>query len=1131
MGIISNLKFAKRSLTRRKSKNISAVLAIALGVTLMVGIQITTATLEETFVTSLLVSQGEVDLTFTSGTTGGYLSSADKANITALIQETLGTQPPGVMGSLKLNQPILIGAQYESSVSMHGLELNYPEVFGSFYDWKTGDELEVASLLEDNSSILFSSNLAEVMDITEDTTLPVVVTTQFNELKMNMSDFSFYYDSFIEEFNVVGIFDSNRPGIGASMSGFVINMDQIQYLKSLQLGLEGSRNTDILDSYVISLKGDHFNNDIDYDYLKSSVEALSVAVPFINDPENPESMIPYYAIMSERLLYRDIIDFMFVMLNAFLTALGLLIVATGLLLITNIQLMAVEDREFQTGVMRAVGEKRLGIFVSNLVESIFQGVFGGLIGLLGGFGFGWLVAFYLADLFQSGSMSVTPVFQESVILFSVMVGLMIAILTGILPSLRASRVNIVEALRGIKTEIQDRSSRNYYFIGIFLLVVGIYVILKNGVIDTHLDGFWLILEDSEGIHQGYDTIREWENILLGGGFLFSGIGIILSNKIDRTKAMNITALALWFLPFFVFNVGFDWVEDTSIGDPTALLIYAIIELIIGSVLLVGLNLVPLMRTLRSIFIRFRFSRGVAQISPALISSHKTRSTLTFAIFAVILTLNVTVATMVETSFSGSVGQANEESRGVDIFVQLNPHENISLGHSYTDELYKIDDRIEDVIPFRTTDYSFNTPNLVSLSQPGSANWTDYIIPFRYIETKEEQIKGNAPDASSEEPWRYDFYLDSFPDGLREEYDISLKDEKALDLSKRAWDQFFNISFTMSAYNVSSIATSISSGEGFDFSSMAMDQNDLDDELRLSVSNPIVFTDSFFLPLGIQIWIPMNHTTVNGSDKDVINYQSFTVAGSLDSQRAGGFPLGPMDMSSTDMDFSSVITMGSIFISEYWTNKTTYFGNVDPSIDPGRKSNEYDSYLVKTSLAIDDPGCEEIAIKIEEFTNTAGAGYRELTNTVFITASATTIYSGIKATLAIAKQFTNFLQIYVSFGLVIGAVGMGVISVRNVAERKREIGMMRAIGFPRGQVILSVLLELFVLGIIGLIIGIANGLVVTVGVSSMQNAPLVIPWDTIAIYLGFITLVALVAGALPGISASRIPPSEALRYVG
>ena len=92
-------------------------------------------------------------------------------------------------------------------------------------------------------------------------------------------------------------------------------------------------------------------------------------------------------------------------------------------------------------------------------------------------------------------------------------------------------------------------------------------------------------------------------------------------------------------------------------------------------------------------------------------------------------------------------------------------------------------------------------------------------------------------------------------------------------------------------------------------------------------------------------------------------------------------------------------------------------------------------------------------------------------------------------------------------------------------------MMRAIGFPRNQVMVSVLLELVVLGVIGLLIGVANGVLIGVGFANMQGTALIIPWNDIATYLGFITLIALAAGAIPGWFASRIPPAEALRYVG
>jgi len=197
----------------------------------------------------------------------------------------------------------------------------------------------------------------------------------------------------------------------------------------------------------------------------------------------------------------------------------------------------------------------------------------------------------------------------------------------------------------------------------------------------------------------------------------------------------------------------------------------------------------------------------------------------------------------------------------------------------------------------------------------------------------------------------------------------------------------------------------------------------------------------------------------------------------------------------------------------------------------RAPNQYNKFLIKTTYAMDDPQIQHIAQAIEEYTNTDNEGYRSLAKDDFYVASTTILYAKVESSLEMVQRIVSFLQIYVTFGLVIGAVGMTVISVRNVSERKREIGMMRAIGFPRTQVMLSVLLELVVLGIIGLAIGVVNGVIISVGFANMQGATLVIPWKDIGVYLGFITAIAIAAGAVPGWFASRIPPAEALRYVG
>jgi ABC-type antimicrobial peptide transport system permease subunit len=947
----------------------------------------------------------------------------------------------------------------------------------------------------------------EISEIAFETTKPVIVYTP---------------ETARIDLQVVGVFDSKHPGIGSQYPGIVFKLEHLQQWVSLQ---DSKKETDIVKSYLVALKTGHFTSEINEDYLQEQVDNVEAAIPEKVDAVTG-NIQKVYIVESERLTFFSIAEIIITLLSTMLTALGLLVMITGVLLITNVQLMNVEDREFQTGVLRAVGENRRGIMQSMLIENVFQGIIGGILGLFGGLAFGQTVAVYLVELFGTGRLSVQPVVSPQVVILSVIIGVLLGIITGILPALRASRVNIVEALRGIKGSLEEKSGRNLALLGIVAIAAGVLVLLINGVFDESYQGIW--------VAQGWDTLEEWRNILIGTGLLVSGIGAVLSRFISRVKAANFTAIAIWAIPVFLFTVAMgDWIPDIT-GLAPDILIIGVMEIVVGSVLFVSVNLPPVMKGLRSLLVKIRGLKGVGQIAPALISSHKTRSTLTFAIFAVILTLNVTVATLVPTNLS-SVIETEQDSRGIDLIVVLNKPEANITNVTYVGELYKLDSHITDVIGFKTyrslTDYQ----RFATLNDPYSSEFDaqNDMLPIGYGELASEQIRGNATNAS-EPDWRYDFYLSSFPDGINQPNASDVTDEQLLDMSKQAWDMFFNESYKMAAYNVSLAGlmsndrdlsdidiTSFSGYSGNELEGVDM----LRDENGSVIENPVVFTDSFILPLGLQVWIPMNT-----SELGLPVYQPFTIAGRLDSQRAGGFPLSSFNLLGGG-DFNFMDALGKLYLPEQWANQTNFLAEADGVTSLSRTPDQFNQFLIKTSYDMDDPQIQSIARAIEDFTNTKDEGYRSLAQDDFYVASATVLYSKIEQSLEMVERVVSFLQIYVTFGLAIGAIGMAVISVRNVSERKREIGMMRAIGFPRTQVMLSVLLELVVLGIIGLVIGIANGLVISIGFANMQGATLVIPWNDLGVYLGIITLIAIVSGAIPGWFASRIPPAEALRYVG
>ncbi|MCW4045269.1 MAG: ABC transporter permease [Candidatus Bathyarchaeota archaeon] len=1255
MGIKSSFMIAARSLLRRKTKNLSAILAVTLGVTLLVGIQITTDTLENSFMTSLLQRQGEVDFRVSNSTTGGYLTSADAENISALVPNAVGIMP-----ELSTDAPVMLGSQFDDSVEMAGIPTDFPEAFGSFYDWKTGDKLNLNALLASNSSILLSSSQAEKLGLTKEATLPLKLTTEFTNLtatvqtpptvplanwtvnanttsaqyvlnssspylsltvvpvnftgivtlytincpRLGLSNYDYINvtaagsnntlvvlgfsmddgstltvanltnietlnttqfdlspysertlrgDAFLAimsangtqaeieiseikfesstpiitytpttervDLQVVGIFDSKRPGIGSQYRGIVFKLEHLQQWMSLQ---DPQQKTDIIKAYLVALKTDHFTSEISRDYLQEQVDMFKAVTPETVDPATGNTR-KIFRVQSYRLTFFSIAEMVMTLLSTMLTALGLLIMITGVLLITNVQLMNVEDREFQTGVLRAVGENRRGITQSMLIENVFQGILGGIFGLFGGLVFGQAVASYLVSLFGTGQFSVQPVVSQQVVVLSVLIGVALGIITGILPALRASRVNIVEALRGIKVAFEEKSGRNLALFGVLAIVAGCFVLLINGVFDKTCEGIW--------VAEGWNTLQEWRNILIGAGLLFAGVGIVLSRFISRVKALNFTAIAIWAIPVFLFVVAMgEWIPDIT-GLAPDILIIGVMEIVIGSVLLVSVNLPPAMKALRSVLVKIKGLKGVGQIAPALISSHKTRSTLTFAIFAVILTLNVTVATLVPTNLS-SIIETEQDSRGVDIIVTLNkPVANIA-NVSYVEELYKLDSHIIDVIGFKTYASRTDYQRYAALNNPYSSAFnpqTD-MLPIGYGELRKEQIRGNASDAE----WRYNFYLSSFPDGVAQPPADEVTDGELTEMSKQAWEMFFDPSYRMAAYNVSlaklmSDERDLSDLDLTSFSGYSGRELEGVDVLRYEngtvIKNPIVFTDSFILPMGLQVWIPMNT-----SEYGLPVYQAFTIAGRLDSQRAGGFPLSSFSLLSGD-EFNIMDALGKLYLPEYWANQTSFLAEADGVTSISKAPNQFNQFLIKTSYDMDDPRIQSIAQAIMNFTNTNDEGYRGLVGDNFYVASATVLYSKIEQSLEMIQRVVSFLQIYVTFGLVIGTVGMAVISIRNVSERKREIGMMRAIGFPRTQVMLSVLLELVVLGIIGLAIGVVNGVLISVGFANMQGATLVIPWNDLGVYLGIITVIAIAAGAIPGWFASRIPPAEALRYVG
>jgi len=177
------------------------------------------------------------------------------------------------------------------------------------------------------------------------------------------------------------------------------------------------------------------------------------------------------------------------------------------------------------------------------------------------------------------------------------------------------------------------------------------------------------------------------------------------------------------------------------------------------------------------------------------------------------------------------------------------------------------------------------------------------------------------------------------------------------------------------------------------------------------------------------------------------------------------------------------------------------------------------YLVKTA----DPGqATEVAREIQSILLPSGV-------------KATSIQDQMQEDQEENAGFFRILESFMGLGLIVGIAAIGVISFRNVIERRQQIGVLRAIGFQRGMVSWSFLIEAtFIVGLgvlsgTALGIALARNLLTGDAMGATGGIDFAVPWNTVGIVLTLAVVASLITTWLPARQASRIVPAEALRY--
>jgi putative ABC transport system permease protein len=173
---------------------------------------------------------------------------------------------------------------------------------------------------------------------------------------------------------------------------------------------------------------------------------------------------------------------------------GVLTLAMGGFIIFNTFRTIVAERRHDIGMLRAIGANRATIVGLVLAEGLVQGVIGTAIGI----GLGYLLGVGITAgtstmIKQLMNIEMTAVVQPSLVVVSIVLGVGVTLLSGLLPALSASRVTPMEALRPSLSEVMLRISRIGTIVGAVMIVIAIAGLLTGFFPLVALGGFLFLV--------------------------------------------------------------------------------------------------------------------------------------------------------------------------------------------------------------------------------------------------------------------------------------------------------------------------------------------------------------------------------------------------------------------------------------------------------------------------------------------------------------------------------------------------------------------------------------------------------------------------------------------------------------
>jgi putative ABC transport system permease protein len=162
---------------------------------------------------------------------------------------------------------------------------------------------------------------------------------------------------------------------------------------------------------------------------------------------------------------------------------------------------------------------------------------------------------------------------------------------------------------------------------------------------------------------------------------------------------------------------------------------------------------------------------------------------------------------------------------------------------------------------------------------------------------------------------------------------------------------------------------------------------------------------------------------------------------------------------------------------------------------------------------------------------ASAVARQIQREVFSQAAeATTIQEILDTSTRGPQAIVDTMRLLLGIGLLVGVLSLGILALRAVVERRRTIGVLRALGYRPGQVLAGIVSEGLITATCGALVGIGVGALIGVIFYNtlLPGASLVFDGSSLALTVGLVYVSVLAVTIPPALRAARLPVVEALR---